>query len=108
MATKRPSVMGLRVRPEDWELFTKAAQLSGRTRNGLIVEGARLVATLALSGAISRQRDSADNAVVGPDVLSNPVAQRADLEAQEGSRSENNKTAPSDSAGPRSVANPSR
>lgn len=106
MTTKRPPVMGLRVRPEDWELFTKAAQLSGRTRNGLIVEGAKLVANLALSGALSRQRESADNAVVGPDSPLNLAAQRTDLEGKEGLRSKDNKAAPARSAGPRSVAKP--
>lgn len=79
----------LRVNAADWELFTRAAKVSGKTRNGLIVEAARLMSQMALSAA---NAVSADNAALPP-VLTDLNSTAGDGQGRQGPEGKEGKSA---------------
>lgn len=90
MAMRQDYPKSLRVSPADWELFTKAAKASGRTRNGLIIEASRLFASMALSAA---NGVSADNATLHP-VLTDLDSTAGDGQGGQGPEGKEGKSAP--------------
>ena len=90
MAMKQDYPKSLRVNAEDWELFTRAAKVSGKTRNGLIIEAAKMFASMALSAA---NAVSADNAALPP-VLTDLNSTAGDGQGRQGREAKEGKSAP--------------
>lgn len=79
---KQGNPLGVRFNEADLAEINKAAQALGRTRNSLVVEGAKLFARMALSAS---NAVSADNAAPDP-VLADLTSTAGDGQGGQGAR----------------------
>lgn len=87
---KQGPPLAVRFNDKDLAALNKAAAVTGRTRNSLVVEGARLFALMALSAS---NGVSADNAALHP-VLNESNASAAGDRGIQGPEGEEGKLAP--------------
>lgn len=92
-AKKQRTPLAVRFNEKDLEALNKAAAALGRSRNSLVVEGARLFASMALSAS---NGVSADNAALRP-VLNDLNASAAGGQSIQGPEGEKGKLAPAKS-----------